>query len=304
MARPCRVGFGVSERRARRVAKVPRSTCQCRGVARDRSALRRRPRDLAAVRVRGGHRRLRVLLRREGWPVNHRRVYRLCREEGLGIRVRRRRKRVSGPRVLPPPAQRPLERWSPGFLPDSLADGRRLRVLMMVDDSSRASPAIEAGHSSTGERVAAVLERLERTARTPERVAADNGPECIPEAMEAWACRSRVQLGFSRPGKPANHAFAERCNGRFRDECLDQHGFASLEEARRVVADWRVESNTERPHQALGQQTPAAWAAARVPPTDTLGQPSKWTNPGGRSGGASPNPSGGPGSGVPVTAMC
>ena len=271
MVRYFRVGFGVSERRACRVAKVPRSTCRYRSVTRDQSALRRRLRDLAAVRVRYGYRRLHVLLRREGWPVNHKRVYRLYREEGLGIRVRRRRKRVSGPRVLPPPAQRPLERWSLDFLTDGLADGRRFRVLTIVDNVSRVSPAIEVGNSLTGERVVAVLERLERTVGTPERIAVDNGPEFISKALDAWAYRNGVQLEFSRPGKPTDNAFAESFNGRFRDECLDQHWFASLEEARRIVEDWRVEYNTERPHRALGQQTPAAWTAARVPPTDTLG---------------------------------
>ena len=271
VVRHLRVGFGVGERRAGRVAKVPRSTCRYRSVAGDQSALRRRLRDLAAVRVRSGYRRLHALLRREGWPVNHKRVERLDREEGLGIRVRRRRKRVSGPRVLPPPAPRPLERWSLDFLADALADGRRFRVLTIVDHGSRVSPAIAVGNSLTGERVVAVWERLERTVGTPERTAVDNGPEFVSKALDAWASRNGVRLEFSRPGKPTDNAFAERCNGRFRDGCLGQRRFASLEEARRIVEDRRVEDDTERPHRALGQQTPAAWTAARVPPTDTLG---------------------------------
>ncbi len=266
-----RVGFRVSERRACRVAGVPRSSHRYRSVARDQDALRLRLRDLAAARVRYGYRRLHVLLRREGWPVNHKRVYRLYREEGLGIRVKRRRKRVSGPRVLPPPAQRPQERWSLDFLTDSLADGRRFRALTIVDNVSRMSPAIEVGRSLTGERVVAVLERLKRTVGTPERIAVDNGPEFISKVLDAWAYRNGVRLEFSRPGKPTDNAFAESFNGRFRDECLDQHWFASLEEARRIVEDWRVEYNTERPHRALGQQTPAAWTAARVPATDNPG---------------------------------
>lgn len=266
-----RAGFRVSERRACRVAGVPRSTWRYRSVARDQTALRVRLRDLAASRVRYGYRRLHVLLQREGWRVNHKRVYRLYREEGLAIRVRRRRKRVSAPRVLPPPARRPHERWSLDFLTDSLVDGRRFRVLTIVDNVSRVSPAIEVGISLTGERVVAVLERLRRTAGVPERIAIDNGPEFVSKALDAWAYRHRVQLEFSRPGKPTDNAFAESFNGRFRDECLDQHWFASLEEARQAIEAWRVEYNTERPHRALGQQTPAAWIAGLAPPPEVPG---------------------------------
>ena len=266
-----RVGFRVSERRACRVAGVPRSTCRYRSRAKDQAALRLRLRDLAAVRVRYGYRRLHVLLQREGWRVNHKRVYRLYREEGLGIRVKRRKKRVSGPRVTPPPAQRPHERWSLDFLTDSLADGRRFRVLTIVDNVSRVSPAIEVGTSLTGERVVAVLERLKRMVGVPKRIAVDNGPEFISKALDAWAYSSGVQLEFSRPGKPTDNAFAESFNGRFRDECLDQHWFASLEEARVTIESWRVEYNTQRPHRALGQRTPAAWEAAWAAPTEAPG---------------------------------
>ncbi len=236
-----RVGFRVSERRACRVAGVPRSSCRYRSVAQDQTALRVRLRDLAAVRVRYGYRRLHVLLQREGWRVNHKRLYRLYREEGLGIRVRRRRKRVAGPRVLSPPATRPHERWSLDFLTDSLVDGRRFRVLTIVDNVSRVSPAIEVGVSLTGERVVAILEGLQRSVRAPERIAIDNGPEFVSKALDAWAYRNGVQLEFSRPGKPTDNAYAESFNGHFRAECLDQHWFASLEEARQTVEAWRVE---------------------------------------------------------------
>jgi len=260
-----RAGFRVSERRACRVAGVPRSTCRYRSAARDQTALRVRLRDLAASRVRYGYRRLHVLLRREGWMVNHKRVYRLYREEGLGIRVKRRKKLASAPRVLPPPAKRPRERWSMDFLTDGLANGQRFRVLTRVDTVSRVSPAIEVGVSLTGERVVAVLERLKRTTGTPQRIAIDNGPEFVSKALDAWAYRNGVQLEFSRPGKPTDNAFAESFNGRFRDECLDQHWFASLEEVRQTVEAWRIDYNTERPHRALGQQAPAAWEAAWAP---------------------------------------
>jgi putative transposase len=254
-----RDGFRVSERRACRLTGVARSSYRYRSVAVDQTALRLRLRDLAATRVRYGYRRLHVLLRREGWRVNHKRVYRLYREEGLGIRVKRRKKLASAPRVLPPPATKPLERWSLDFLADSLADGRRFRVLTIVDTVSRVSPAIAVGSSLTGERVVAILEQLKQTVGKPERIAVDNGPEFVSKALDAWAYRNEVQLEVSRPGKPTDNAFAESFNGHFRAECLDCHWFASLEEARHTIEAWRLDYNTERPHQALGQQTPTAW---------------------------------------------
>jgi len=260
-----RVGFRVSERRACRLAGVARSSYRYRSVAADQAALRLRLRDLAATRVRYGYRRLHILLRREGWRVNHKRVYRLYREEGLGIRVKRRKKLASASRLLPLPATKPLERWSLDFLTDSLANGRRFRVLPRVDTVSRVSPAIEIGVSLTGERVVAVLERLQRTMGRPERIAIDNGPEFISKALDAWAYHNSVQLEFSRPGKPTDNAFAESFNGRFRDECLNQHWFVSLEEVQQTVEAWRLDDHMARPHRALGQQTPAASAAAWAP---------------------------------------
>jgi putative transposase len=157
------------------------------------------------------------------------------------------------------------------FLTDSLAHGQRFRVLTIVDNVSRMSPAIEAGVSLTGERVVAILERLKGTIGRPQRIAIDNGPEFISKTLDAWAYRNGVQLEFSRPGKPTDNAFAESFNGRFRDECLDQHWFASLEEVRQTVEAWRIDYNTVRPHRALRQQTPAAWAAAWTPPLKAPG---------------------------------
>ena len=261
-----RAGFRVSERRACRIAGVPRSTCRYRSRARDQSPLRGRLRDLAAARVRYGYRRLHILLQREGWTVNHKRIYRLYREEGLGIRVKRRYKRVSVPRVVPAPACRPHERWSLDFLSDGLVDGRRFRILTIVDNVSRVSPAIEVATSLTGARVVEVLERLRRTVGTPARIAIDNGPEFISKALDAWAYRHQIRLEFSRLGKPTDNAYVESFNGHFRAECLDQHWFESVEEARQTIEQWRVEYNTERPHRSLKQQTPAAFAAARDSP--------------------------------------
>ncbi len=220
------------------------------------------------MRVRYGYRRLHILLRREGWRVNAKRVYRLYREEGLSLRLRRPKKRVSVPRVTPPPATQPNERWSIDFLKDSLADGQAFRVFTVVDNVSKVSPAIEAAFSITGGHVVAVLDRLKRTVGVPKRLAVDNGPEFISKALDAWAYRNGVTLEFSRPGKPTDNAFVESFNGHFRAECLDQHWFASLEEARQIIEAWRIEYNTERPHQALQYGTPADFVATWAPPKE------------------------------------
>ena len=263
-----RVGFALSERRACRALGVPRSSQRYRSVAQDQTALRLRLRDLAAVRVRYGYRRLHVLLRREGWAVNPKRVYRLYQQEGLSLRLKPRRKRVSGHRGPKPLAQRPQECWSLDFLSDSLADGRRFRVLTIVDNVSRVSPAIEVDFSLPGARVVAVLDRAAKAYGTPQRLSMDNGPEFISKALDEWAYRRGVRLEFSRPGKPTDNAFVESFNGHFRQECLDQHWFLSLAEARMVIEMWRIEYNTERPHRALHQQTPAAASAAWYGPAE------------------------------------
>jgi putative transposase len=189
----------------------------------------------------------------------------------LGIRVKRRRKRTTLPRVQPAPATRPHERWSLDFLTDALVDGRRFRVLTIVDNVSRVSPAIVVGSSLTGERVVAVLEHLRRTVGTPSRIAIDNGPEFISRALDVWAHQHQVQLEFSRLGKPTDNAYVESFNGHFRAECLDCHWFTSLEEARGVIEAWRVEYNQERPHRALRQQTPAAFLAGWTPVLEAPG---------------------------------
>ena len=155
--------------------------------------------------------------------------------------------------------------------------------MTIVDNVSRVSPAIEVAASLTGERVVGVLERLRRTVGVPDRIAIDNGPEFISKALDAWAYRHRVQLEFSRPGKPTDNAYVESFNGHFRAECLDQHWFESVEEARHMIEAWRVEYNTERPHRSLKQQTPAAFAAAWTAPSEPSDQPFRWTKPGGTS---------------------
>jgi putative transposase len=256
-----RVGFQVSERRACHVIPVHRSTQRYLSIARDQTALRLRLRGLAAARVRYGYRRLHILLQREGWRVNHKRVYRLYRLEGLSLRLKQRRKRPSHLRVVTPTAQAPNEHWSLDFISDSLADGRRFRALTLVDNMTRESPAIEVDGSLSGQRVVTVLERLACAYGLPKTLFVDNGPEFTSKALDAWTHRHGVQLAFSRPGTPTDNPFIEAFNARFREECLNQHWFGSLDEARTTIEAWRVEYNTERPHTALHHQAPAVYKA-------------------------------------------
>jgi putative transposase len=252
----------VSERRACGVIGMHRARYRYRSRAQDQSLLRQRIREIAAVRVRYGYRRVHTLLRREGWPINMKRVYRLYRLDGLSLRLKVRKKRVSVPRAVPLPPQAPNEQWSMDFMTDSLYDGRRFRVLTLVDNMSRESPAIVADTAFSGARVAAVLNRLADSWGLPKSIQVDNGPEFTSKALDDWAHRHRVKLVFSRPGTPTDNPYIEAFNGRFRAECLDQHWFASLEEARHIIEAWRIDYNEVRPHTALDNQTPAAYKAA------------------------------------------
>ena len=255
------VAYAVSERRACSVLCMFRSTQRYQSVAEDRAELRIRLRDLAAVRVRYGYRRLHVLLQREGWQVNHKLVYRLYREEGLGIRRRTPRRRKSAQvRQERELAQSPDESWSMDFMADQLFSGERFRLLTIVDNFSRESLAIRVGQRLTGDHVVEVLEQLAAQRRVPQAIRVDNGPEFISKSLDWWAYWNRVKLDFSRPGKPTDNALIESFNGKFRAECLNQHWFLSLEDAQAKVDAWCCDYNDHRPHSALGQQSPSAFA--------------------------------------------
>jgi putative transposase len=211
--------------------------------------LRQRLRELAADRPRYGYQRLWALLRREGRQVNHKRIYRLYSEEGLKLRRRRRRARAQVERVPLQLPSRADERYSMDFMRDTLADGRVFRTLNIVDDFTRECLAIEVDTSLPGARVARVLERLVATGRQPLHIIVDQ-----------WAAMRGVSLRFIDPGKPVQNAFVESFNGKFRDECLNGHWFTSLEEARNVSEEWRVDYNKQRPHQSLQYKTPVEFA--------------------------------------------
>jgi putative transposase len=221
-----------------------------------------RIRDLAAARVRYGYRRVHVLLAREGWKVNHKRVFRLYRLEGLSLRLKVRKKRVSAPRLVQPAPTAPNQRWSMDFMSDSLHDGRRFRVFTLVDNMTRESPHIAVERSFSGQQIAEILDQVGQRIGLPEAIQLDNGPEFTSKALDEWAARNKVKLLFSRPGTPTDNPYVEAFNGRLRAECLDQHWFTSLEDAKSTIESWRKEYNTERPHTALGNLAPAEYRAS------------------------------------------
>jgi putative transposase len=257
--------FGFSQRRACRLVSCGRSTIRYqRRHWEDDAPLRARLRDLAGQRPRFGYRRLHVLLRREGIVVNHKRVERLYRQEGLAVRQRTRKSLVPVRRGRPAPPHRPNEQWALDFLQDALASGRKLRVLSIIDVFTREALALEVDTSLPGRRVVRVLERLLDERERPAQLVLDNGPELISRALEEWAHRHAVTLRFIDPGKPIQNAHCESFHGRLRDECLNEHWFLGLGDARRIVEDWRQDYNRERPHSALGYQTPLAFAQGTI----------------------------------------
>ena len=235
---------------------LQRSSYHYRNHKDPQNELRVRLKDLAASRVRYGYRRLHVLLRREGWHINHKRVYRLYKQEGLSLRLKTKKKRASEPRVPRPAPTAPNECWSMDFVADRLADGRAFRMLTLVDNFSRISPAIEVDFSLTGQRVVEVLGRLKLMHQLPQSIKVDQGSEFISKALDAWAHSNNVKLEFSRPGKPTDNAFIESFNGRLRQECLNLNWFMALDDARQIIERWRQDYNLERPHSSLDRQTP------------------------------------------------
>ncbi len=255
----------MSERRVCEVVSLGRSTHRYKSTAAEQAALRMRIRDLARTRVSYGYRRIHVLLQREGWKVNHKRVYRLYKLEGLLMRPKKPRRHVSCQRREPRPmATHGDERWSMDFMSDELFDGRRIRLLTIVDHFTRESPAIQVDGSLGGRKVVAVLARLALHGRLPKTIAVDNGPEFTSKALDQWAYLNEVELEFSRRGKPTDNAFIEAFNARVRQECLNENWFLSLGDAQEKVEQWRRDYNEDRPYGALGNLTPRAFALAAM----------------------------------------
>jgi putative transposase len=261
-----------SERRACQLAGMSRSSCRYAARPRADEGLRKRLRELAGERRRFGYRRLTILLRREGWAVNHKQVYRIYRAEGLAVRPRKRKRLKAAARTPLTLPARADEVWTMDFTEDALASGRKFRTLNLMDGYTREALALEVDTSLPGARVVRVLESLRERGRRPAALQVDNGPEFISRAVDQWAFEEGVELHFIDPGKPVQNAFIESFNGKFRDECLNENWFLSLPEAREKIEAWRRDYNQVRPHSALGYQTPeefAVRAAARgaSPPT-------------------------------------
>ena len=227
----------------------------------DDTAIRQRLRELASERRRFGYRRLHILLRREGVVLNWKKLYRLYREERLMVRKRGGRKRALGTRAPMAIPQDANQRWSLDFVSDALACSRKFRILAVVDDFSRECLALVVDNSLSGLRVARELDRLIESRGRPCMVVSDNGTELTSRTMLAWQQQHRVEWHYIAPGKPTQNGFIESFNGRLRDECLNEHLFTSLPEARRIIEAWRIDYNTRRPHSSLDGLTPTEFAA-------------------------------------------
>jgi len=254
--------FRRSQSRSCRLVGLQRSSYRYRSRRPDDGELREKLRDLAHRRPRFGYRRIGIFLRRDGYRVNHKRLLRLYRAEGLVLPRKRPKKRLwQRPRPLLP-ATRPNERWSMDFVQDRLQSGRRFRILTIVDDYTREWKAAIVDTSIGGVRVVRLLEELRKTTGLPTVIVLDNGPEFTSRAFLAWAERRGIDPRFIQPGKPTQNAFVESFNGRLREECLDMHWFTTLADARQVIETWRTDYNDVRPHSSLDDQTPSEFAAA------------------------------------------
>jgi putative transposase len=249
----------MSRVRACRLVGLNRSSLSYQPRRPDDSKVRQRLRELAHERRRFGYRRLGWLLAREGRRMNHKKLYRLYREEKLMVRRRGGRKRALGtraPMLLPSAIN---QRWSLDFVSDTLGDGRRFRILCIVDDFSRECLAAVVDTSLGGVRVVRELQRLTLERELPKVIVSDNGTELTSVAVLRWAL-DRVEWHYIQPGKPVQNALIESFNGKLRDECLNEHVFVNLVEAREIIEAWRHDYNHVRPHSSLAALTPIEYA--------------------------------------------
>tara|TARA_B100001964_G_scaffold195692_1_gene219881 strand:- start:268 stop:1131 length:864 start_codon:yes stop_codon:yes gene_type:complete len=252
--------YDVARRRACGLLDLHRSTYHYRPRQGNDDALAAVLRSKAAKRRRWGYRRLLLLLRREGWTDNHKRIYRIYTQQRLQVLYRRRRRPAASRGQQPMPAADFNQRWSMDFVSDQLADGRRIRVLNVLDDFSRRCLAAEVDTSLPGLRVCRVLDQLVSHHGKPQALLVDNGPEFTGKALDEWAYQRGVRIDFIAPGKPTQNPYVESFNGKMRDECLNEHWFTSLADARRILATWRLDYNTVRPHSSLQNLTPEQFA--------------------------------------------
>ena len=249
----------VSQRRACRVIPISRKAVRYVPQRPLQDApLVARLKALGERYPRYGYLMLHSLLRAEGEVVNRKRTYRLYTELSMQVRTKRRKKLVR-PRVPMAVPSRPNERWSTDFVSDQLANGRRIRVLNIVDDYSRVCVGQLVDVSISGARVARFLDQLRELRGLPRTLVMDNGPEFTSKALFFWSRKTGVKLHFIQPGKPTQNAFVESFNGKFRDSCLNRHWFRDLDDARHIIEGWRKHYNAERPHSSLGYVPPAVF---------------------------------------------
>jgi putative transposase len=263
----------MSERRACRLIQADRKSVRYRSRRPRDDALRSRLRELAAEQRRFGYRRLHILLRTEGHVLNRKKTQRLYREEGLTVRKRKGRKRATGARAPILVEAKPNARWSVDFIHDQLSNGRRFRILNVIDDVTKECLAAVADTSLSGRRVARELDAIIARRGKPDLIVSDHGTEFTSNAMLAWAQGSRVAWHFLAPGKPMQNGICEAFNGRMRDELLNETIFYDLDYARAALARWTAADNQKRPHSAIGYLTPAAFAGTLTATGDRLRNP-------------------------------
>lgn len=251
----------MSERRACAVIAADRKMIRYRSRRPPERELREHLRTLANERRRFGYRRLFILLRREGELSGINRIYRLYREEGLGVRKRKGRKRAVGLRAPILVEARPNARWSLDFVHDQLANGRRFRILNITDDVTHECLGSIPDTSISGHRVARELTAIIEHRGKPGMIVSDNGTELTSHAIFAWSRDHKIEWHYITPGRPMQNGYVESFNGKMRDELLNETLFFSLDQARVMIAAWVEDYNTSRPHSALNYQTPAAFAA-------------------------------------------
>lgn len=251
----------VSQRRACLVLGFTRALVRYTFTRAPDVLVRERLKALAAERRRFGYRRLAIFLRRDGFACNIKKVYRIYKEEQLMVKRRKGRKKATGTRAPLPRPDGLNQVWSVDFISDALTDGRRFRLLAIMDQCSREAISIAADTSMPGLRVVRELEYLVHLRGKPEVIISDNGPELTSKAVLIWAARHQIDWHYITPGKPQQNGFTESLNDKIRNECLNEHWFCNLDEARQIVEDWRQDYNGVRPHSSLGYLTPEEFVA-------------------------------------------
>lgn len=264
--------YNVSVNRACKCVLLGRSMFYYKSQRRDDSVLRLRINEIAKTRIRYGFWRIYILLKREGFTDNHKRVYRIYREEGLNLRTKRPRRNRAGAHRLERPVVTTLNKvWSMDFVQDALFNGERFRILTVVDNFSKKCMSLLVGKSLKGINVATELQQICLIENCiPERIQCDNGSEFISKEVDKWAYENGVILDFSRPGKPTDNPYVESFNGKFRDECLTVNWFLSLEDARQKINDWRWDYNYLRPHSSLNDFSPEEFINLHTNSPETL----------------------------------